>query len=147
MQKRDYKLLIKYIVVWGICAVIIFLPFSQEDIIGLSQLEKQMLLTIAIVLDEDETKNAITGWTDNSADSYMLFSIPFSSGWKAYVDGVETSVNRADNGLMAIALRGGKHSIRLKYTTPGLIVGAIVSVISLFMSFLAMRNSKKLGRV
>lgn len=92
-------------------------------------------------------KNAITGWTDNSADSYMLFSIPFSSGWKAYVDGVETKVNRADNGLMAIALRGGKHSIRLKYTTPGLIVGAIVSVISLFMSFLAMRNSKKLGRV
>ncbi len=27
MQKRDYKLLIKYLVVWVICAVIIFLPF------------------------------------------------------------------------------------------------------------------------
>ena len=54
-----------------------------------------------------------------------LFTIPYGRGWKAYVDGVEQPVYKADVGFLAIELSEGRHTVLLKYITPGLISGCI----------------------
>lgn len=74
-------------------------------------------------------KNCVAGCADLDSDTMMLFSIPFSKGWSAFVDGKNVKIYRADNGLMAIALSKGEHFIKLRYRTPGLFIGMIMTLI------------------
>lgn len=60
----------------------------------------------------------------------MLFSIPYSEGWSAYVDGEKQSIYKADVGFLAIELGEGNHEVMLKYMTPGLIPGCMCAVVS-----------------
>lgn len=88
--------------------------------------------------------NTITGSVNCSNDQYLFLSIPFSKGWTAYVDGEKTDVLRANVGFMAIPLESGKHSIELKYVTPGIRVGGICSIISLAaITIIYILNKKK----
>ena len=63
-------------------------------------------------------------------DKYMLLSIPYSEGWKAYVDEQETSIFRANECYMAVFLPKGSHHVRLHYETPYLKLGAYISIVS-----------------
>ena len=58
--------------------------------------------------------------------SLVFFSVPWSEGWSAEVNGVSADVENVDNGLMAVRCDAGKSSItfeyRNKYTSAGLIV-------------------------
>jgi len=61
----------------------------------------------------------------------MVFSIPYSKGWSAYVDGVKCQVVQANVMYMALPLSPGTHHIILKYETPYLRVGIFVSFMAL----------------
>ena len=63
-------------------------------------------------------------------DKYMLLGIPYAKGWKAYVDGKETKILRANSCYMALKLEAGTHEIHLAYETPFLKLGALISVVS-----------------
>ena len=86
--------------------------------------------------------NSITGQISNNQDTYMLFSIPYSVGWNAYVDGNKTEVKRVNSGLMAIKLSKGQHNVELKYTTPGLIVGAFSSIFGILLVIFFKRKNR-----
>ena len=60
----------------------------------------------------------------------MVFSVPYSGGWTAWVDGEKAELTRANVMYMGIALDAGEHEIRLEYCTPGVKVGAVITVIS-----------------
>ncbi len=47
-----------------------------------------------------------------SRDNLVFFSIPWDKGFTAYVDGVETPIEKVDYGFMAILVPEGEHSIR-----------------------------------
>ncbi len=64
---------------------------------------------------------------------YLLLTIPYSAGWTAYVDGVKHNIIKANTMFMALYLEPGKHDITLKYHTPGLRVGAIISTFSIMV--------------
>ena len=68
-------------------------------------------------------------------DGYLFLSIPYSVGWHAKVDGVDTDVIKADYGFMAIKTLEGNHNIQIRYCTPGLKQGICISIIS-FVLFL-----------
>ena len=89
--------------------------------------------------------NTITGTINCSNDEYLFLSIPFSSGWTAYVDGEKTDVLRANIGFMAIPLESGDHNIKLKYVTPGIRVGGICSIVSLAAIVIIYILNKKKG--
>lgn len=72
--------------------------------------------------------NSVKGNITCEADEILFFSIPFSSGWTAYVDGKETEIKRADIAFMAIMPGEGEHEILLKYESPGMKSGLIISV-------------------
>lgn len=53
--------------------------------------------------------------------------MPYDRGWKAYVNGVETKIEKVNVGFMAVAAAEGENDIRFAYTTPGLKAGLAVS--------------------
>lgn len=63
-------------------------------------------------------------------EGMLVTSIPFSRGFRAYVDGVRTETEAAMNTFLAVRLSEGNHQIRLLYVPPGLIPGAVISAIS-----------------
>lgn len=67
---------------------------------------------------------------ENKAD-LVYFSIPFSEGWSATIDGQPVEIQRANVGFMGIVADAGEHQIELRYMTPGLVPGAILSLIGL----------------
>lgn len=77
--------------------------------------------------------NKISGTIESSQNQLLFFSVPYSNGWRAYVDGEKADILRADYGFMAIALSEGYHEVELKYFTPGLRIGIIVSILGVFM--------------
>jgi|GEM_PF-3188628 len=74
----------------------------------------------------------IKGTVNATEDFGVLFiSIPYENGWTAYVDGNKTDVKEVYDGMMSVSLTPGEHTIELKYQTPGLLIGAIITIISL----------------
>lgn len=64
-------------------------------------------------------------------DGLTFFSVGFSDGWSATVDGEPAEILRADLGFMAVWVPAGEHTVELVYTTPFLTEGAVLTVAGL----------------
>lgn len=71
--------------------------------------------------------DAVTGEITLDAPKLLHLAIPYSKGWRAYVDGRETKLYRANVMYMALDLDAGRHSVRLAYHTPWLKEGMYIS--------------------
>lgn len=81
--------------------------------------------------------NELTGRISISVPKILCLAVPYSKGWTAYVDGIETPIMRANVWSMAIALKPGEHDIRLVYATPGMKEGCMISMVGI-IAFAAM---------
>ncbi len=61
----------------------------------------------------------------------LFLSVPYSSGWKAWVNGEEAEILKADYGFCALVLEAGENAICLEYSTPGLWTGALCTFLAL----------------
>ncbi|MDO4522300.1 MAG: YfhO family protein [Eubacteriales bacterium] len=77
--------------------------------------------------------NRIDGTAVLKEDRLMVLSVPYSSGWKVYVDGEKITSFRANSMYTGIRLSAGEHKIELRYTTPGLILGGEISAVSVLI--------------
>lgn len=77
------------------------------------------------------SNNRIRAHVSLNAPQYVYFSIPYSSGWTAYVNGNNQHIIKADNAFMALKLEPGEYDIELNYRTPFLILGGILSFVFL----------------
>ena len=91
--------------------------------------------------------NTIEGMVETKQEELLFLSVPYSRGWKAYVDGEETEIHRANVAFTAIEIPGGIHSIYLKYETPGLKAGAVISGICMILSIIMLRDRRKNGNL
>ncbi len=86
----------------------------------------------------------VTGKINLNEAKYLLLTIPYSTGWSATVDGKKQDILKANTAWMALDLEPGTHEITLKYRTPGLTAGMIISGISLLLlmmfSFIGRRS-------
>ena len=70
--------------------------------------------------------------TVQAEDKRLLqFTIPYSDGWRAYVDGEETDIIKSNVMYMALEIEEGSHTIELKYGTPYLKIGTALSLLTL----------------
>lgn len=82
-------------------------------------------------LENMETGNdTITGTVHMDSEKWLCLAIPYSSGWRAYVDGGETELQRANIQYMALRIPAGEHTVRLVYETPLLRAGACISAVT-----------------
>ncbi len=98
------------------------IQFSTNQIIGDINLEKRKLLCI---------------------------TIPYSKGWKAYIDGKKAEVLQADIGFLALEIPKGSHKIVWKYQTPYLKLGISFTILGILLwigiYFLSILKIKKEG--
>ena len=69
----------------------------------------------------------VTGSISLSNDKWLCLAIPYSIGWKAYVDGEAVELHQANIQYMALPLTAGQHHVELIYKTPLLKTGLCIS--------------------
>ncbi len=97
--------------------------------------------------------NDLITYTSNSAtNQFALFSeVYYAAGWKAFIDGKETPIVKANYILRGLAIPAGKHSIEFKFEPSGYYKGKkITSVASILLLlivagglFMEWKNRKK----
>jgi len=70
--------------------------------------------------------------TDNGI---LLLNDTYAEGWKAYVDGKETTVIRANYAFRAVAVPAGVHKVLFSFSAKGFKEGKIISIVSLLLFF------------
>ena len=79
----------------------------------------------------------------------LQFSVPYSSGWTAYLDGEKTELLRSDIMYMSVIVPEGEHSAELRYRTPGMKAGLVISAVTLILwlgcEFTASRRKRKVA--
>lgn len=74
--------------------------------------------------------NKISTSISTDSDKLVCFAIPYNEGWTAFVDGEEQKLMVADEMFMALKIEKGTHDIVLRYHTPYLKEGALISLVS-----------------
>ena len=78
--------------------------------------------------------------TDNS--KYMMTSIPYSDGWKVKVDGKFVQTSKAWNAFLAFPISKGNHKVEFVFRQKGVILGALLSIVSITYLVIQMRRSR-----
>jgi uncharacterized membrane protein YfhO len=90
--------------------------------------------------------NNIKGTITLEEKKMLFFSIPYSEGWSALVDGRKQSLLRINIGFIGLPLEKGEHTVELSFTPPLFNIGAVVSAISislyLFLLILYQRRKR-----
>lgn len=81
-----------------------------------------------------ENGRVIVGTPDVAVDSVACLSIPYSSGWRVFVDGSEVETFRANLGFIGFLMPRGSHDLEVRYELPGFEVGACLSVVGLVVA-------------
>ncbi|MGN0394757.1 MAG: YfhO family protein, partial [Coprococcus sp.] len=70
----------------------------------------------------------IKGTVDLEKSKLLCLSVPYSKGWKCYVDGEEKELLRVNVMYLGVVLDPGKHQIELKYEAPFVKTGLCVTM-------------------
>ena len=97
---------------------------------ALSELSANQLLYVAA---ED---GHVRGTVYSTGGQTLLTSIPYQSGWKAAVDGVEVPISKAFGSLIAVPVTVGAHSVELWYEPPYFTASAVISLIALALGLI-----------
>lgn len=74
-----------------------------------------------------EEGDYISGTIELEENRLLVLSIPWSSGWKAYVNGEEQELLHANGMYCGLLLTPGSHEIELRYELPGQKTGNLIS--------------------
>ncbi len=72
---------------------------------------------------------------ETPADGLLVLSEVYYPGWRAYVDGQETRVYRADYTLRAVFLRAGRHRVEMIYDPLSVKLGLAIFLLTLIAVF------------
>lgn len=97
---------------------------------NIQSLQKNKLYKISI------DNNMIKGKVNSKNKGILCIAIPYNKGWKATVDGKQKNIKEINSMYMGVDISKGKHDIVLKYETPGLKKGGIISMASFILSML-----------
>jgi hypothetical protein len=81
----------------------------------------------------------LTSWTateeryevEANASAYLVVRASHARGWRGLVDGVPAPVLRANGKHRALAVNAGRHEVVLRYDPPGLVPGAVLTLLAL----------------
>ena len=126
--------------------------YTLDDITIMVRTQDDISSTVSSFFSQAETDKVSYELSDNSmmistcfdAPKYLYVAVPYSEGWSASVDGQEVEILRANEAFMAIPVNGGSHDVEMRYRTPFLREGLILSGISaaVFISVIVVRKSR-----
>ena len=71
--------------------------------------------------------NCVSGSISLEKSKLLCMSVPYSKGWKLYIDGKETVPLKVNYMYTGAVIPEGSHEVRMQYSTPGLKGGAVIS--------------------
>lgn len=127
--------------------VTVELRFTADDInltgVGMVRADNT---AIAQVINGRLAQNmTVTKWTNTSIDGeievtddsdVLMTSIPYSNGWRVWVDDQEVEITKAWNSLISVPISSGKHKITMIFVPAGLYTGLAISAVFLVLIFL-----------
>lgn len=93
-------------------------------------------LAVTSALSFEKTKNGFTSKVYRGKENLVFFSIPYDDGWSAMVNGKKVEIEKVNAGFMAVLVPAGESDIVFTYTTPGLKMGIVISILTLFVIFI-----------
>lgn len=137
----------------------VILTFEEEGIYDFSDIEivelpmKQTIERLSALQSNDIPSwnwgcNTMYGNIDCSQDEILCITVPYSIGWKAFVDGEEREIKKVNTAFMGLELSKGRHSIKLVYELPFGKFGAIMSALGIviFSIILIYQKIKKVHK-
>lgn len=88
----------------------------------------------ATALFESYSDHEVIIKTQASGDGWLYLSDTYYPGWKAYVDGVDTKIYRANYAFRAVPVPEGKHEVIFKFESDSFYLGVKVSLITFGIS-------------
>lgn len=83
-------------------------------------------------------------YTQFDDEKILYFSVPYSSGWKAFVDGEAVDTFRANIMGVGMLVPAGIHNVVLRYSTPYLSFGMWISIVGIIIiSFITYKQKKR----
>jgi hypothetical protein len=83
--------------------------------------------SVSIVAHEPDR---IRAQSTTGSSGMVVFSEMFDPGWSALIDGVSAPLHRVDFAVMGVVVPAGVHVIELRYRSPGLLLGAAISLLT-----------------
>ena len=92
----------------------------------------------------------IEGTLESNRSGVFFTSVPYDEGWEIFIDGEKQQTKKAAGYFLSCPIKKGNHEITMKYTVPGIKIGAVISVISFMAAIcwifieqrIKMRNGK-----
>lgn len=123
--------------------------YRFDDLQVLEQPIKQGVKTMQKMAEQslenyELSTNQLSGIIDMKKAGVLCVQIPYSKGWKAYVDGKETETLVTDEMFLGVLLDVGEHDIVFQYQTPYLKMAIMVSLIfcTIFIGIVFLKNKK-----
>ena len=93
----------------------------------------------------DVTTNNIKSSISINENEIICLAVPYSKGWKAYVNGQEKKLLNVNGQYMGLELEKGTYELKFEYSTPLLKEGFIISIVTLIgiCTYLVIRKKKK----
>jgi hypothetical protein len=82
---------------------------------------------------------------ETDEECYLVFSEVYYPGWRAFVDGEERQVMRADYAFRAIRLGPGKHTVAVRYTPLYFRIGLLLSLAGLGLLAVLVASERRLS--
>lgn len=99
---------------------------TEDDYIRICR-EKQQNASSEFSFDHHGFRSEIT----LDSPQLVFFSVPYSEGWTAEVNGKSADVEKVSYGFMAVQADAGENNIVFRYRTPGLTAGIIITIIGI----------------
>ena len=112
---------------------------SQFDPLQEAVLESEVPLAVSTMTFSGKVdirryeNNAVTIATAGNDDSILVLADSFYPGWKAYVDGIDTAIVRANHFYRAVHLSRGNHHVEFRYEPRSIRIGAMISLSTVFL--------------
>jgi uncharacterized membrane protein YfhO len=84
------------------------------------------------VLITSESNNRMISRVD-SGGGMVVFSERYSPGWKAWIDGKETSLYQVNGILRGVCVPAGSHTIEMRYQPSSLIWGSVITLLAFLL--------------
>ena len=97
------------------------------DELELDVADRLMMTCDSFTIDQ----KGFTAVANFGRERLVFFSVPWDKGWTATVNGEPAKIEKANIGFMAVRVPAGEAVIRFDYQTPGLVPGAVCSLVSL----------------
>ena len=160
--RQDF-LLNSYTITKGIDSIVVTFPapgiyhFDEFSVISepltgysdkIEKLAAESLENVQIHQDKSSyVSSGVTGEITVTDNKLLCLTVPYSTGWRAYVDGSPAVLENVNIMFSGLWLTPGHHTIELRYETPGLLYGMCLSaaglLVFLFWVIMTHRSGKR----